>query len=188
MSLYTRRRPFINMVGTKLKIIEWLMSLPEDSIIKAVLFKPKRSKQQNAYYWVLVTEIANVMRKSKSVIHNMMLRDYGQPLLINGEHPYVFIADTDEAEDEVLRAETYHLKPTGHIKEGKLGHDYRAYYPLLGSSELDTREMSILLDGTIQEAQAIGIQTLTPDAVARMREEDRRIEEARRKKRDTSRI
>ena len=176
------------MVGTKLKIIEWLMSLPEDSIIKAVLFKPKRSKQQNAYYWILATEIGNVMRKSKTVIHNQMLRDYGQPLLINGEHPYVFIPDTDEAEEEVLRAETYHLKPTGHIKEGKLGHDYRAYYPMLGSSEYNTAEMAILLDGTIQEAKALGIETLTPEEIDRMREEDRRIEERARKKHDSERV
>lgn len=176
------------MLGKKLKIIEWLLSLPEDVIVKAEIFKPKRSKQQNAYYWVLVTEIANVMRKSKTVIHNMMLRDYGQPLIINGEHPYVFIPDTDEAEEEVLRADTYHLKPTGHIKEGKLGHDYRAYYPLLGSSEYNTAEMAILLEGTIQEAKALDIETLTPDEIQRMREEDKRIEERVRKKRDPERI
>lgn len=161
------------------------MSLPDDAIIKAVIFKAKRSRQQNAYYWALVTEIANVMRQSKNVIHNVLLRDYGQPMLISGERPYVFIPDTDEAEAEVLKASTYHLKPTTHIKEGKGDVDYRAYVPLLGSSQMDTTQMSILLDGCIQEAKSIGINTLTPDQIERMREEDKRLEEMQRKKRDT---
>lgn len=171
-----------DMTGTKLKIIEWLLSLPDDAVISAEIFKPKRSKKQNAYFWVLVTEIANVMKQSKNVIYNTLLRDYGQPLTINGERPYIFIPDTEEAEAEVMRAETYHLKPTGHIKEGKGEVNYRAYYPLLGSSEYDTAQMSVLLDGAIQEAKALDIETLTPEEIERMREEDRRIEERRRKK------
>ena len=173
------------MIGTKLKIIEWLLKLPDDVVIIAKIFKPKRSKKQNAYYFALVTEIANVMRQSKTVIHNVMLRDYGQPLLINGERPYVFLPDTEEAEAEVLKAETYHLKPTGHIKEGNKGVNYRAYVPILGSSEYDTAQMSILLDGCIQEAKNLDIETLTPDEIIRMREEDRRVEEMQRKKRRT---
>ena len=164
------------------------MTLQEDAIITAELYKPKRSKKQNAYYWTLVTKIANVMRQSKSVIHNVLLRDYGQPLTIDGERPYIFLPDTEEAEAEVLRAEPYHLKPTGHVKEGTKGVDYRAYIPLLGSSEYNTLQMSILLDGCVQEAKNLDIETLTPDEIARMREEDRKIEEMQRKKRDTKRL
>ena len=177
------RRFYISMIGTIVKVIEWLMTLPKDAIIKAEVFKPKRTRQQSAYYWVLVTEIANVMRQSKSVIHNIMLRDYGQPMLINGERPYVFIPDTEEAELEVVRAEKYHLKPTSHVKQGKGDIDYRAYYPLLGSSQYNTKEMNILLDGCIQEAKALEIETLTPEQIERMREEDRKLEERVRKKR-----
>ena len=171
------------MIGTKLKIIAWLMKLPDDVVIIAKLFKPKRTKQQNAYYWSLVTQIADVMRKSKSEIHNRLLRDYGQPLLINGERTFVFIADTEEAEREVLRAGTYHLKPTGNVREGKNGINYRAYVMLLGSSSYDTKQMSVLLDGCIQEAKNLDIETLTPAEIERMRAEDRRSEEKILKKR-----
>ena len=172
------------MIGNKIKIMTWLMSLPDDAIIVAKIYKPKRSKQQNNYYWTLVTEIANVLRKSKTVIHNLTLRDYGQPLTINGERPFVFIPDTEQAETEVLKAETYHLKPTSHVRDGKEGTDYRAYTPILGSSQYNTVEMSILLDGCIQEAKAIGIETLPPEELKRMREEEKQLEE--RKKRDST--
>ena len=38
-----------------------------------------------------------------------------------------------------------------------------------GSSEMDSREMAILLDGVVQEAEQLGIPTLTPNEIARLK-------------------
>jgi hypothetical protein len=38
-----------------------------------------------------------------------------------------------------------------------------------GSSEFDTKEMSIFIDGIVSEAKELGIQTDTPDQIAKMK-------------------
>ena len=43
-----------------------------------------------------------------------------------------------------------------------------AYY---GSSDFDRREMSALIDNCIQDCKALGIETLTPDKLALLKEE-----------------
>ena len=49
---------------------------------------------------------------------------------------------------------------------GKLFKHYRVYK---GSSEFDTKEMSIFIDGIVSEAKDLGIQTDTPDQIAKMK-------------------
>jgi hypothetical protein len=49
---------------------------------------------------------------------------------------------------------------------GKLFKHYRVYK---GSSEFDTKEMSIFIDGIVSEAKDLGIPTDTPDQIAKMK-------------------
>ncbi len=51
--------------------------------------------------------------------------------------------------------------------EGKQFTHYRVFK---GSSEYDTREMSILIDGIVYEAKNLGIETMTPDELTRIKE------------------
>lgn len=55
----------------------------------------------------------------------------------------------------------------GHVE----GREFTHYKVYKGSSEFDSREMSILLDGIIQEAKAQGIETITPAEKERMLKE-----------------
>lgn len=41
----------------------------------------------------------------------------------------------------------------------------------VGSSKYDTEEMAKLIDGVIEEAKALDIETATPEELARMKEE-----------------
>ena len=52
---------------------------------------------------------------------------------------------------------------------------YRVYLVIRGSSTYNTREMSVLVDGIIQEAKQQGIETMTPADLAELR----RIEQER---------
>ena len=50
----------------------------EKLTITAVKFRQKRSLDANAYYWQLITKLAEAMHISKGRMHNMILRKYGQ--------------------------------------------------------------------------------------------------------------
>ena len=44
------------------------------------------------------------------------------------------------------------------------------YYKIFkGSSEFDSREMSIFIDGVVSEAQELGIDTRTPEEIANLK-------------------
>lgn len=128
----------------------------------------KRSLDANAYYWKLASEAADMLHVSKQYMHNYLLRRYGQIAIIDGQAVYAVIPDTDEAQKAVDEAQTYHLKPTSQVKEGKGGITYRTYMMLKGSSEYDTKEMSHLIDGLVSECKEIGIETLPPEELERM--------------------
>lgn len=150
------------MRGTTRQIVKWLMDQKPGLEWEIKPYKAKRSLTQNGYYWTLVGQIADMKRLPKSYVHNMMLRDYGQIDSMEGRLIQVTIPDTDAAEEQALRSETYHIKPTSQVMLGTKGQMFRTYIMLRGSHSFDTREMAVLLDGTIQEAQSLGIDTLTP--------------------------
>lgn len=131
-------------------------------------FRKKRSLDANAYYWKLLTKLAEAIKVSKSRAHNLILRKYGQTEVIDGQLIRMLIPDTEESEIKALEAETYHIKPTAQVKEGKDGILYRTYVMLRGSSSYDTREMSELIDGLIADCKELGIETLPPDELERM--------------------
>lgn len=131
-------------------------------------FRKKRSLDANAYYWELITKLAEAIKVSKPRAHNLMLRKYGQTEVIDGQLMRMPIPDTEESEIKALEAETYHIKPTAQVKEGKDGILYRTYVMLRGSSDYDTREMSELIDGLITDCKELGIETLPPAELERM--------------------
>lgn len=137
--------------------------------VRIVRYREKRSLDANAYYWKLLSKVAEAMHVSMSFAHNFFLRRYGQIELFDNQAVYVVIPDTDEAEKRVWEAETYHLKPTSQVKPGKDGRMYRTYMMLRGSSSYDTKEMSKLIDGLVSEAKEMGIETLPPDELERIK-------------------
>lgn len=140
----------------------------EDLDIEVKKHRESRSLNANAYYWSLVGRMADILKAPKSEIHNRLLRDYGTLEEAGGQLVTLLLPDEDEVAKEVDRKETYHLKPTSHLKEGKDGRMFRAYFLIKGSSEYDTKEMSTLIDGAISEAKELGIETLTPEEHERM--------------------
>lgn len=51
------------------------------------------------------------------------------------------------------------------------GKDFTHYKVFKGSSEYDTREMSIFLDGIVSEAESLGIPVLSDSELALLKEE-----------------
>ena len=136
------------MTGNALKLISYLYNQDKDKIFKIEEYKEKRSLNANNYVWKLITEIGNILRKSKEEVYIQMLKDYGQSEVIS-------IASS--------------ISPKGYFKyfeeigrstlNGKEFVHYKIYK---GTSEYDTKEMSIFIDGVVQEAEQLGIETKTP--------------------------
>jgi hypothetical protein len=123
--------------------------------IEVKQYRAKRSLNANAYAWKLIGEIADVLRTSKDEVYMEVLRRYGQSELVSVQ-AYIplgqYVKYCEEAGESMLN--------------GKLFKHYRVYK---GSSEMDTREMSILIDGIVSEAKGLGIQTETPDQIENMK-------------------
>ena len=127
--------------------------------------KGKRSLNANNYHWLLCERIAKVLRMSKYEAHNRLMMDYGTDWRDSqGERSFVLMKDTDM----YLRSMTVHYRPTDAIEERK-GIIYRWFVLLLPSHLMNTKEMSELIDGTVTEAQELGIETKTPDEIERIK-------------------
>lgn len=163
-----------------MKYLEAVRYLTEQNIIKPDAewdikeHKERRTLSQNAYYWKLITEVAKKQRHSVPYIHNTELRAARYARWFDDELVLVSIPDTDDAEAQVMEQMEYHLAPTNR-REG----DKRIYVMLRGSSEFNTAEMSHLLDLLIQDAQALGIETMTPAELAQIRAYEQKREDAR---------
>lgn len=143
------------MTGNAKEIINFLMDQEKEKLFDISEHKNKRSLNANAYMWALINQIANVMRLSKEDVYLQMLKDYGQSEIISllseinidGYFKYY----------EVIGESSLNGKDFKHIKIYK------------GSSEFDTKEMAILIDGVVNEAQQLGIETMTPDQIEELK-------------------
>lgn len=136
--------------------------------------REKRSLDANAYYWALLGKLHKALKISSSYCHNLMLRRYGTLERFDEKPVYLVVPDTDEAAAKADEADTYHIKPTSSVRTGKDGKSYRTYMLLRGSHDYNTEEMSALIDGIVEECKQVGIETLTPLELERMKEEWRR--------------
>lgn len=131
------------------------MNTLEKLSIEIKPYREKRSLNANNYCWKILTEIANVLRASKDEIYLKLLKRYGQSDM--------FSVLADIPIDKYVK---YYEEIGEGTVNGKLFKHYRVYK---GSSEYDSREMSIFIDGVVSEAKDLGIQTETPDEIARMK-------------------
>lgn len=131
-------------------------------------YKAKRSLNANSYYWQLIGKIAQTERLSTSYIHNLLLRQYGQPEYMNDRLVYVVIPDDEASTKKTEESDSYHLKPTSQVKIGKDNIAYRTYIMLRGSHSYDTKEMSSLINGAVEMAKESGIETLPPQELERL--------------------
>ena len=133
--------------------------------IEVAKVKKTRSLSANALYWLFVGKLAAHMRISTNRCHNLLLRRYGAFQTVDGEELICFVPDTEEAENMALEAETFHIKPTSATKVFKNGTTKRMYKVLKGSHEYNTKEMSVLINGIIDECNHVGIPTASPEEV-----------------------
>lgn len=142
-------------VGKIESILQRLFALDREKVYEISIkeYKPKRSLNANNYYWRLVNQIAAVMKMSNDDVHFQMLRDYG-----------TFEMFTALNEVDVSKYFKYY-------EVEKKSEKWTAYRVYMGSSKMNTGEMARLIDGVVQEAQALGIETMTPGELALLKDE-----------------
>lgn len=135
------------MIGNAKTIIEWLFEQDTTKKFEIKELKTKRSLTANAYYWSLLNQLANVLRLDNQKLHFMMLQRYGQYEVVS------VLSSID------VKGYFRYYEPIGHgvINNKKFTH-YKVYK---GSSEMNSKEFSILLDGLVSECNEQNIATLT---------------------------
>lgn len=143
------------MIGKPIEIIQYLYNQEKDKLYEIKEHKQKRSLNANAYMWVLINEIANKVRLSKEEVYLNMLKSYGQSTIVS------LLSDIDYngffKYYEVIGSSVLNNKEFTHIRVYK------------GSSEYNTLEMSILIDGVVQECTNLGIPTINDDELERLK-------------------
>lgn len=145
------------MIGNIEQIIQYLFKQDKTKQYEVKEYKEKRSLNANNYAWKLITEIANVMKISKEEVYIEMLKIYGQSEMVS------VLSEID-----VSKYFKYYLEAGESILNGKKFKHYKVY---MGSSEMNTKQMSILIDGIVQEAKQLDIETMTPSELSRLKEE-----------------
>ena len=144
------------MTGNTIQIINWLYGLEDkDKLFDIKEHKEKRSLSQNSYAWELITKLANEMRLSKDEMYLKMLKSYGQSEIVS-------MLSTIEPNGYF---KYYEAIGTGIVNNKEFTH----YKIFKGSSEFDSKEMTIFIDGIVQECSNLGIPTLTEEQIKEMR-------------------
>lgn len=139
------------MVGTSNKIIAYLLEQAKDKKFELKEYKEKRSLNANNYFWKLTTELAELLRISKEEMYFILLQKYGQSEMVS------VLADID-----VKHYFKYYTEAGESILNGKLFKHYKVYK---GSSEMNSKEMSILIDGLVSDCKEVGIETKTTQEI-----------------------
>lgn len=122
-------------------------------------FSDPRTLRANAYLWTLIGEIGNRMRLSKEEVYFDMLKAYGQVGAVSVQKKW---------SRQFERTNKY----IEYLGESELnGEPWRHYKFWIGSHEYSKDEFSILLDGVIQEAKQLGIETRPSEEIDSMLKE-----------------
>lgn len=147
------------MIGKADKLIRWLTTQDNEKTFEIQEHKEKRSLNANALLWKCLGEMATSLRTDKWDVYLEMLKRYGT---------YTYICVKPKAVDAVKK-QWRECEEIGHIDiNGADSVQMLCYY---GSSTMNTKEFSTLLDGVISEMEEMGIDT--PE----QRELDRAIEQ-----------
>lgn len=126
-------------------------------------WRNKRSGDANAYAWALMGKLAEHYRVTPINIYRSEI--------VNISDAYEVVCVQETAKDSFQRiwgkqglgwvCEEFPSKLPGCV-------NLRCFY---GSSVYDTWQMSRFIDGIVQECQAVGIETATPEELSRLKEE-----------------
>lgn len=125
-------------------------------------YRRKRSLDANAYFWTLCDKLAEATNQPKELIYRESIRNIGGN------------SETGCFQDAAAKklCQIWASRGLGWVTEttpSKLPGctNVILYY---GSSTYDAAQMSRLIDNIVQDCKAVGIETMTPEELARLKE------------------
>lgn len=124
-------------------------------------FNRARSMNANNYAWELIDRISEKVNKRKTEIYRDAIRDIGGVSILTGMK--------DIAIDTFRRSwEKDHLGRQVEVVPGSAKPGWSNVRIYFGSSEFDSAQMGRLIDILVQDAESLGIATMTPDQQERL--------------------
>ncbi len=124
-------------------------------------WKPRRSKDANAYFHVLVNQIAEVLGKSDDEVKTDLVLRYGAIARDkDGLKTGCMLPEGVDAADYYRYSKWYKDEIVG-------GKRYSCYLFYKQTHLMDSKEMARLIDGAVQEAKELNIDTDTPEERSR---------------------
>jgi hypothetical protein len=150
----------LKMIGKPEELVRWLFNQDKEKVFEIKEHKLKRSLNANAYCWVLMNKIADAIKSTKEEVYREYIKNKGI---------FRLITMNKEATDTFIRV--WQEKGLGWIcdtseskYEGMV--DVVAYY---GTSSYNTKQMANFIDYVVDEAKNLGIETLPPDEIERLK-------------------
>ncbi len=126
--------------------------------------REKRSQNANAYFHKLCDELRQKLKISFAACKNHLITSYGQIEYLDEITPAII--KTNIEPEKMRESESLHCIPIA-VKEVEEGaYWYRLYR---GTHTYDSKEMAMLIDGTIEECKEQGIETMTPNELERLK-------------------
>ena len=123
----------------------------------------KRSLNANAYFHLLVGKIADKLHISKARAKNELLGRYGQREFTDKGQLIISV----RSDIDLMEREDLHCVIVGYGKVNDT--DFTHWAVIKPSHTYDSMEMSALIDGTVEDAKELGIETMSPDEIERMK-------------------
>ena len=121
------------------------------------MYRHKRSMDSNAYMWVLLSKMADVMKTTKDELYLQVLDRYGV---------YTHIVVKPQAVIRI-KAEWKVVRDLGEVTiNGTTGQQLQCFF---SSSSYDSKEMSVLINGVVEECKDLGIETISTNELERMK-------------------
>jgi len=112
-------------------------------------FRKRRSLDSNSYMWVMLSKMADVMKTTKDELYLQVLDRYGV---------YTHIVVKPQAVSRI-KAEWKVVRDLGEVTiNGTTGQQLQCFF---SSSSYDSKEMSTLIDGVVEECKELGIETIS---------------------------
>ena len=128
-------------------------------------WRKPRSRDANAYFHVLVNKIAEAQSLGDDEVKRSLVVEYGA--LAKDEDGNTLGAMLPVTSDMDDFYPYYRLYKTMTLE----GREYNCYLFYKRTHTMDTKEMARLIDGAIYVAKGLGIDTDTPEQIARYKEE-----------------
>jgi hypothetical protein len=127
-------------------------------------YREKRSLDANAYFHVLVHKIADAMNLGEDETKVNLVLEYGSVMRDENGDKVGFKLPSSVDVNSIYK---YAKRFDKRIENGK---EFNCYIVYEHTHNYDTKQMARLIDGTVYEAQELGIETMTPKEIEKLKE------------------